>query len=172
MVKRAEKKGAKKAGGRKPAENRGKMAKSRALHAGKCAICNHPQQKEIEAAYVDFIPTARIAEGFAVSADSIQRHSQFAGLDEARAADTEKVLKNIIARGFTQIKKVDGKLLIGALKELNKITGKHKEPAKNPETAARDAYNSLLVEFADIPAEVIAQRVAKKYGVPESVLVH
>lgn len=153
-------------------ENRGKKAKSRALHAGKCAVCKHLLKQEIEAEYLGFIPTARIAEGFNVSADSIQRHAQFIGLDENRAADTERVLKNIVARGFTQIKKVEGRLFIEALKELNKITGKHKEPAKNPETAAREAYSSLLAEFADIPAEVIAARVARKYGVQESVLIH
>lgn len=161
-----------KAGGRKGAANRGKTSASRAKHSGKCVVCNHLTHNEIEAAYLNFTPTAQIAETFAVSADSIQRHAQFMGLDDARVSDTEKVLKTIIARGFSQVRKVEGKLLLEALKELNKITGKHKEPAKNPETAAREAYAALLVEFVDIPAEVIAERVARKYGVPESILIH
>jgi hypothetical protein len=59
-----------------------------------------------------------------------------------------------------------------AAKQLAGIKGLMKELAKNPEEQAREAYSRLVADFKDIPAETIRQRVAERYGVQESVLIH
>jgi hypothetical protein len=130
------------------------------------------RREEIERGYLGFESGRKLASDFGLSESSISRHATYFNLDQRRVANTEKLLQTVIARGFSQVKKIDGRLFLEAIKELNKITGKHKEPAKNPETTAREAYTSLVAEFADIPAEVIAERVARKYGVSESALIN
>lgn len=130
MVKGAQKgKGASK---RKPVvTNRNKTATAGSRHAGKCTVCKSTLRQEIEAAYLTFIPLPKIGETFGLSQQAILRHAQYVGLDEQRVSDTERVLKSIVARGFSQIKKIEGKLFIEALKELNKITGKHQAAREN-----------------------------------------
>jgi phage terminase small subunit len=59
-----------------------------------------------------------------------------------------------------------------AAKQLASIKGLLKEPGKNPENLAREAYERLRREFIDIPDETIRRRVAERYGVQESVLIH
>jgi phage terminase small subunit len=59
-----------------------------------------------------------------------------------------------------------------AAKQLAAIKGLLKEPGKNPETAAREAYERLRQDFSDIPDETIRQRVSEQFGVEESVLIH
>src|SRR5213075_156270 len=101
-------------------------------HLAICLVCNHPQIRDIERRYLDFEPCAKLAADFGVSDDPISRHGHYFGLDERRAGNTEKVLRAIIGKGLRQLKTVPPSLLADSIKELNRITGRHKEPAKNP----------------------------------------
>src|SRR2546423_439788 len=116
----------------KQTETRGKIKPRPAQHRAICSVCNHPQIQDIERRYLDFEPCANLAADFGVSDDSISRHGHYFGLDERRAGNTEKVLRAIIGKGLRQLKTVPPSLLADSIKELNRITGKHKEPAKNP----------------------------------------
>jgi hypothetical protein len=129
--------------------NRNKSDISPARHKGKCSVCKHPHLSEIEALYLNFIPLPKIGEDFALSQQALLRHAQFAGLDQARVADTEAALKSIIARGFQQVTKIDGRLLIDAIKELNKITGKHQTARENDadRERKRQQYERAVQQF-------------------------
>ena len=112
-------------------ENRVKSISAR-RHSGKCLVCHHQQRHEIEHKYLDFESEYKIASEHGVSHDAVNRHAKYFGLDQRRAADTEKLLRAIIARGFSQLEKVSGPLLMEAIKEFGKQAGKRKEAAKNP----------------------------------------
>lgn len=112
-------------------QTRGKTQLRPNQHAALCAVCKHVEREEIERRYLDYETCAKLAEDFGLSDDSISRHGLYFGLDEQRAGDTEKVLKSLIARGFAQVTKIDGKLLIEAVKELNRQTGQRQEERKN-----------------------------------------
>src|SRR5947209_1053525 len=116
----------------KQTETRGKTKPRPAQHRAICLVCNHTQIQDIERRYLDFEPCAKLAADFGVSDDSISRHGHYFGLDERRVGDTEKVLRAIIGKGLRQLKIVPPSLLADNIKELNRITGRHKEPAKHP----------------------------------------
>jgi len=154
---------------------RNKAQKAPDQHAGLCTVCKHAGRLEIEARYMDFESVDDLATEFEVTRDAIYRHVRYYGLARKRSSDTEKVLEAIIRKGaetLTLLPSVDMKIVVESVKELHKVRGKHKEPAKNPETAAREAYERLRQDFIDIPDETIRQRVAERYGVQESVLIH
>src|SRR5947209_18677885 len=113
-------------------ETRGKTKPRPAQHRAICAVCNHPQKEEIERRYLAFETCEKLAAEFGLSDDSIGRHGRYFGLDERRVGDTEKVLRAIIGKGLRQLKTVPPSLLADSIRELNRITGRHKEPAKNP----------------------------------------
>src|SRR5437588_6203309 len=113
-------------------ETRGKTKPRPAQHRAICAACNHPQKEDIERRYLAFETCEKLAAEFGLSDDSISRHGLYFGLDERRVGDTEKVLRAIIGKGLRQLKTVTPSLLADCIKELNRITGRHKEPAKNP----------------------------------------
>jgi hypothetical protein len=108
-----------------------KDAANIARHSTQCAVCNHKQKGEIERRYMIFVPVTHVADEFGLSDDSIYRHAEYFGLDDQRAGDTEKVLKNVIARGFSQHKNIDPRVALSAVQELNKMQGKHQEPMPN-----------------------------------------
>src|SRR5205085_5353106 len=116
----------------KQTETRGKTKPRPAQHRAICAVCNHPQKEDIERRYLAFETCEKLAAEFGLSDDSISRHGLYFGLDERRVGDTEKVLRAIIGKGLRQLKTVPPSLLADSIKELNRITGRHKEPAKNP----------------------------------------
>jgi len=116
----------------KQTETRGKIKPRPAQHRAICLVCNHPQKEDIERRYLAFETCEKLAAEFGLSDDSISRHGLYFGLDERRVGDTEKVLRAIIGKGLRQLKTVPPSLLADSIKELNRITGKHKEPAKNP----------------------------------------
>src|SRR5438270_11929614 len=116
----------------KQTETRGKTKPRPAQHRAICAVCNHPQKEDIERRYLAFETCEKLAAEFGLSDDSISRHGHYFGLDERRVGDTEKVLRAIIGKGLRQLKIVPPSLLADCIKELNRITGRHKEPAKNP----------------------------------------
>lgn len=128
---------------------RTKRDANRARHETLCTVCKHEGRKGIEADYIAFTPSEHTAQSFGVSRNAVMRHCEFFGLDAERVADTKKVLKHIVARGFSQLKKVDSKLLIESVKELNKMDGKHQEPMPN--------QNLTLEEKASRAAELINQ---------------
>ena len=76
----------------------------------------------------------KIALEFGVSHDAINRHAQFFGLDAKRMGDTEAMLRVVVAKGFQQFSKtgISEKSWVECIKELNRVAGKRKEPAKNP----------------------------------------
>ena len=113
-------------------KTRGKTKPRPAQHRAICAVCNHPQKEDIERRYLAFETCEKLAAEFGLSDDSISRHGLYFGLDERRVGDTEKVLRAIIGKGLRQLKTVPPSLLADSIKELNRITGRHKEPAKNP----------------------------------------
>ena len=113
-------------------ETRGKTKPRPAQHRAICLVCNHPQKEDIERRYLAFETCEKLAAEFGLSDDSISRHGRYFGLDERRVGDTEKVLRAIIGKGLRQLKTVPPSLLADSIKELNRITGRHKEPAKNP----------------------------------------
>src|SRR5437763_9457103 len=113
-------------------ETRGKIKPRPAQHRAICVVCNHPQKEDIERRYLAFETCEKLAAEFGLSDDSISRHGLYFGLDERRVGDTEKVLRAIIGKGLRQLKTVPPSLLADSIKELNRITGRHKEPAKNP----------------------------------------
>ena len=100
-------------------------------HSSQCTVCNHKDRQEIEQCYLNFEPVLHVANNFGVSNNAIDRHSEFFGLDVERAADTKKLLRSIAARGFSQLQKVDSKLLIESIKELNRMEGKRQDPKPN-----------------------------------------
>ena len=118
----------------KQTETRGKIKPRPAQHRAICLVCNHPQKEDIERRYLAFETCEKLAAEFGLSDDSISRHGLYFGLDERRVGDTEKLLKIVVARGFQQFSNngISEKAWIECLKELNKITGKRTEPAKNP----------------------------------------
>src|SRR2546421_615901 len=113
-------------------ETRGKTKPRPAQHRAICLVCNHPQKEDIERRYLAFETCEKLAAEFGLSDDSISRHGLYFGLDERRVGDTEKVLRAIIGKGLRQLKTVPPSLLADSIKELNRITGRHKESAKNP----------------------------------------
>lgn len=59
-----------------------------------------------------------------------------------------------------------------AAKQLCNVMGLNKELAKNPQDAARAAFERLQQEYEDVPKEIIAQRIARIYNIEESDLIH
>jgi phage terminase small subunit len=57
-----------------------------------------------------------------------------------------------------------------AAKSLCGVLGLNKEAAKNPVDAAKEAYATLVREFSDMPAELVAQSVARRFKVNADVL--
>jgi hypothetical protein len=138
------KKSDKKSTGKRPAKRattRGRNAPRPKQHAALCGVCKHGQREEIERRFILFEPIPLLAEGFGLSDDSIYRHAEYFGLDVERVSDTGKVLRHVLALGLSQIKKVDSKLFLGVIKELNKITGLHKLPEQNPADIERAEDN-------------------------------
>lgn len=58
-----------------------------------------------------------------------------------------------------------------AAKSLCNVFGLNKLPAANPLDAARASYEALLREFSDMPPELVAQSVAKRFGVNATELI-
>jgi hypothetical protein len=114
-------------------ENRVKSTSAR-RHSGKCQVCHHQQSQEIERRYLGYESEYKIALEFGVSHDAINRHAQFFGLDAKRMGDTEAMLRVVVAKGFQQFSKtgISEKSWVECIKELNRVAGKRKEPAKNP----------------------------------------
>ena len=114
-------------------ENRVKSTSTR-RHSGKCQVCHHQQSQEIERRYSGYESEYKIALEFGVSHDAINRHAQFFGLDAKRMGDTEAMLRVVVAKGFQQFSKtgISEKSWVECIKELNRVAGKRKEPAKNP----------------------------------------
>jgi DNA phosphorothioation-dependent restriction protein DptG len=83
----------------------------------------------------------KVVQEFGVSRMALTRHATYFGLDVERVSDTGKVLRHVLALGLSQIKKVDSKLFLGVIKELNKITGLHKLPEQNPADIERAEDN-------------------------------
>jgi hypothetical protein len=118
--------------------NRGKSAPNPNRHAGKCTVCNSEFRLDVERVYHNFRPVSEIASEFDLSEDAIYRHVSFLGLDLKRSENTERVLLDVIARGFKGNKDIAPNIALGAVQELHKITGKHKLPETNPADLARD----------------------------------
>lgn len=116
-----------------------------AQHRAICSVCKHADCEEIEKRYLDFEPQVKLATDYSLQESAISRHISYFDLEAQRSGDTERLLKVIISRGFKQNQKVGDKLFIEAVKEFNKITGKHKEPQKNPIDSAKD-YLHLMKE--------------------------
>src|SRR5437868_6719658 len=93
-------------------ETRGKSTSRPRQHVALCQVCKHEQREEIERRYSQFESAPKLAAIFDVSDDSIYRHAEYFGLDELRVADTERVLKNVIARGFAQNKTISPQIAI------------------------------------------------------------
>lgn len=125
----ATKKSTKKAA-KKPARRK-KESGNTGRHSTQCTVCNHKDKEEIEARYLGFEPVVHVANEFGVSNYAIDRHAEFFGLDEQRASDTEKVLRNVIARGFAPHKTIDPKIAMAAVQELNRMHGKRQEDKPN-----------------------------------------
>jgi hypothetical protein len=150
-------------------ETNGNLNRKPALHRALCSICKHPRLKEIEARYLQLVSERRIAAEFDVSDDAVHNHVDYFGLNLERGANTEKILETIISKGFGQLSKqgvkIGDKLLIEAIKEYDKITGKQKEAAKNPQDLAKDYLNWLMNEYPNIDeAELREKFVKPKYG--------
>lgn len=111
---------------------RADSSRSSAMHSSRCTVCKHVQKEEVERRYLSFEASERLAQEFGLSDEAVNRHARYFALDAKRVADTERVLEHLIARGFSQLKKIDGRLTLEAIKELNKVRGKHKQPQQNP----------------------------------------
>src|SRR5437868_4773030 len=137
-------------------ENRVKLTSAR-RHSGKCQVCHHQQSQEIERRYLGYESEYKIALEFGVSHDAINRHAQFFGLDAKRMGDTEAMLRVVVAKGFQQFSKtgISEKSWVECIKELNRVAGKRKEPAKNPndlEEAKRilDWHRQQSTDFTEV----------------------
>lgn len=129
--------------------NRVISAPDASRHKRKCEVCNHAEREEIERRFFKFECTKVIASDFDLNHDSIDRHVHALGLRLKRSSNTEKVLEFLIARGIEKYsqanKEMSDGLLAAAITEYDKITGKQKQPAANPNDLeeARKILDSL-----------------------------
>lgn len=136
-------------GAGKGGSRRGQTAANIARHSTQCTICKHPQKQEIEARYLAFVSVLHVADEFKVSDDAVLRHADYFGLSDQRVSDTEKVLKNVIARGFAQHKEIAPTIAMAAVQELNKMQGKLKAPETHPNDVARNKREELKRWFEE-----------------------
>jgi hypothetical protein len=65
-------------------------------HEFQCTVCAHPDRKEIEQEFVDWVGTIRIASTHSISRDSIYRHAHALGLMQKRRQNVRAALERII----------------------------------------------------------------------------
>jgi hypothetical protein len=136
-----------------------------AQHEALCSVCNHSERNEIEQQFMAFEQGSKLASDFGLSESAICRHAQYFGLHRKRITNTEKVLEIIVERGMIKGSDVPVNMIVESIKELHKVRGKHKEPAKNPEDAARSAMADFLSKNPHVKREDIAPIYAEQYGV-------
>jgi hypothetical protein len=92
-------------------------------HSRDCKICNHARREEIETAFVDWQPAARIARDFRLgSRQSLSRHARACGLLPKRNQNVAAALATIIERGARA--RVSAGVAVRAIEVLTKINSR------------------------------------------------
>lgn len=155
-------------------QGRVKSKKHRDYHAEQCTVCKHPQRLEIERQYNKLFPTREVAEEFGLSHDALTRHARTYGMDQSRLIDTLRLKRSLIGRALdlidTEKIQISPQLMVELIKEVNRVTGAHKEPARNPLDLARSSYAEILNKLA-LSEEDAAQIVAEQFGVDPAMLM-
>jgi hypothetical protein len=68
-------------------------------HETCCKLCNHPDRAKIEAEWIAWANTSRLAKENDISRDSIYRHCHALGLFEKRGRNIRAALERIIEQG-------------------------------------------------------------------------
>ena len=104
----------------------GKDATSLIRHKAQCTVCKSPNLIEIRKCYVDGMSLREIELKFTeVSKDALYRHLlKFPGWRNKRSEKIENVIDRIIDNGTIGKEKIDGRLIMDAVKTKLKLQGK------------------------------------------------
>lgn len=92
-------------------------------HSRECRICNHPRREEIETAFVEWQPMARIARDYHLgSRQSLCRHARACALIAKRNQNIAAALAAIIERGARA--PVSAAVAVQAIVALSKINSR------------------------------------------------
>ena len=126
------------------------LSPSEERHQRKCAVCNHPDRREIEEEFLEWRETWQIARDYELPDHrSIYRHARAYGLIDLRRENRRAMLDRILESGPA---KVTGDTIIRALKAYSCLTKDNRwvEPSKRTEVTVSRAEHSTP---KSLPAE-------------------
>lgn len=127
-------------------------------HKAQCSICKHPNCKEIERDWLDWVGLATIEFEYKVSRHSIRRHCLALGLVSKRRRNIIRALERIAERHDTV--DLSGSNVVSAIKEIVKLIGAQKaveaaqsadeKPAAQEEMAKESDNGAIAGSIAEM----------------------
>ncbi|MBZ5500261.1 MAG: hypothetical protein LAP85_28025 [Acidobacteriia bacterium] len=129
---------------KKSALSHSRRRPSTGRHEAGCRVCVHPEREQIEAEWIGWAHTTKLAKRYGLSRDSLYRHCHALGLFEKRRRNLRAALERLVEEAETV--QVNASAVVAAVQALAKINAAGQWVDRTEQVNLNELFERMTVE--------------------------